>query len=309
MKKHLVLYILLLLFARNSFSIVDTIFVSHVNPTYVEYSGTLIFCDIGVYQHEEKKATKNEIDNTLLLSTENYNVKIGNNMGIIIAKKEAHNTKLFIKTTCCTYEILLVYKDIEGDIKYYNLKNVEQTENSSSKNNEESFSYAVVTDLPEDLDLTDKKELLKYDNNIVLQKLKKLNFQDDKYQEIGIDLYSLNVIVTGLANDNTHYFIKIRFTNNSTVDYKLENSSFEYVNVLKENFLSKKREKIETQNNVIKIENNVVKGKEQKTFCYAVPILALDNKSYIRLSFSEYQGNRKIVLKIKSKKLNECMKI
>lgn len=304
-------YIIILVLSVLSLGVkagVDTIIVSDINPTYVEYPGNLIFCDIAVYKNDPPKKVIND-SNGLKIITSELLLQARDGMLIIKAKKPSKPTKLLLKTSNNTYELAVVFADLQGDIKYYHLEKQTGTKESAGTVSTDKDGYADINDLPEMVDIKDKREMLKYNEADVKFKMDRLLGLKDDYQDVGQMDNHIEAIVTGIMNDKTHFYIKLRVTNKSPVDLKLESTSFQYVKVTKDRAVSKKKEEKSDLNNVIKKESDVIPGKEQKHFVYAVPIFAIDDKSYILITINEYQGDRDLELKIYDKNLKKSIQI
>lgn len=169
-------------------------------------------------------------------------------------------------------------------------------------------NIAKIGDNPTNIDEQKLEKVNKYDLSVIQARLNKLASQG-KLKTLGVFNNKIYISLSNISNDQTHFYFKFLVYNKSSLDYKIDVVNFQYVEANKKGFLKKKTYKENDLFPTIKPDKIVLKGKATEALGYAIPIFALNEKGWLKITFREYSGNRIMTLEVPSDILSDSDKI
>lgn len=280
----------------------DTVFISDKNTTYLVLKNKVQLFDIGVTSSNQRLEKRSLEDGSQVIITDDYAVKSLEDIIFLKAEKEnSAKVSLFVKTPDEIYYFPIKYKK-EPHSFYYNFKQEKE------QSNEKEF-FAEINDNPDSINTRKVKEMIKYDPQRVGERLKNVLSSKGECTWNGVKKNGISVGITKIANDRTHYYLKLLIANNTTVDYRVETINFLYVKITRTGILARKNEFTTDLVPTIKPEKILIQGKSSQYYGYAIPMFALDKKGMLQIKLSEVNGIRDVILRVGSKYFNNSQRL
>src|SRR5208283_429145 len=138
------------------------------------------------------------------------------------------------------------------------------------------------------------------DQKVILNNMKSVLALDNEYIE-GIEENLLEVVVSNIRNDDKYTYFKISIRNESGNDYRIDNTTFKYVEG-KNKGLFKKGSIIEEREQIIyETDNKIVKANSTAHLGFVIPLFAVGTGGNLRIQFIEKNGTRNPALDLKSR--------
>lgn len=266
----------------------DTIYVSHKNTSYITFPEDISYFDIGL--------------------PENYVADIGQGVSAQSELKENFDGKM-LKLKCIRptedisslmikfgdkYELInLKYKAVPSKLFYSMYKDL----NSNSLNKNSSNTVITKQNSSNSLALNTNTVIARERIKLLCDSVLKMK---NELKEYGfIDTY-LQAGVTVIRNDDNQTYLKIAIQNKSSIPYKFDFISFQYVQKMNKG-IGKSKKKAPTD--VFPIETPViteVPPNSGRYATYAIPTFRLANNGFLLVLFREKQGDRVLKIEIPS---------
>jgi len=168
---------------------------------------------------------------------------------------------------------------------------------------ETQYYFSYVQFLPRkdikefyDFRLHDEKIREENEDSLLLAKVKfntnKVLDLGDEIKTTGIKENDFAIFLRLIRADDKYFYLKFAFDNNSSIDYILDYSSYQYVQKYSTSAFSKPKV---TKTDVFPIHNtaiNAVKAYSKTYYVAAVPIFAISKDETLLVTFREQQGDR-----------------
>lgn len=316
MKKLLIL--ISIIFANHSYSQLDTIEISDKNTSYLVFPEGVDYFDIGLpnsYYAElgqgGQAAQSGNLDNKLLkLKAANPNTE----MSTIMVKYGELYTQFFLKYK----EIPRVYfwyfngehfqkKPVQEKSIFDKVKST-KADSTSHKTIEENKTSFITSKEIERI-MTSGEKLSKKDSAIIIgqkyqiykEKTDSVKKIKNEKKELGFISEFLKVAITVIRNDKENTYLKIAIKNESSLPYKFDFISFQYVQSMSKGILQTKKKAPQDVFPVVYPSMPAVPANTSVIVGYAIPSFALDNDGILRVLFRERTGDRVLKIEIPSR--------
>lgn len=268
--KLIVLSFLLITAIRAQNKAVDTIYCEVNNTSYLIFADKIDLVDIG--------------------ATDDYAAKIEDNAVFVKALKEnVPASTILVKMGKEFYFGMLKFSKTKKKF-FYDFKNSGQPSSASS---EAGFSNSNKAN---SVAPSSNEKVVSTDPNIK-PKMDKLLAVRNEINTLGFISSTIDVAVTVIRNDNSNTYLKVIFSNKSSIPYKLDFISFQYFQDMKKG-IGKKSKKAPMD--VFPVGEPSIKEiapVKKEVLCYVIPTFALANDGYLMMLVRESSGDR--ILKIK----------
>jgi len=287
-------FILSILFILSMYGVraqkVDTIYVNHASTVYIVFPGDIGLVDIGSkkYLHNLQDGAKN----VLFLKAD--------------AKSSAdpkgyQPSSLFVKYGEEFYSGVIVYKEKLSQNMYDFRKSVTTTNVVKNNGTNPTNNGGGNTNKSSTTEQKNQNTETSFQGDDLSRKILILRDKKQEPKSLGKIENKLSVFCTNILTDKQFIYLKFSIKNNSSLDYEIDFTEFNFVDKR-----SKNLEQKEPIKPAFADEKKVFPAKREVDFLYAIPVVAGTDSSFFEVTFRELNGTRKVVIEIPSKKVNQA---
>lgn len=267
----------------------DTIQVCNENSVYIIFPSKIVFIDVG---NRDNFSADDDGKNTFSIKAMN------NNVGVSPMLINTEDGTVYSFILYPTNKIKKYFYDYRGKT---DKKEVEKPKEHklSEVNGTEIYAINVKEELHKDASANESKQIV--DIEELMGKMTKVLKTKNEETSYGVISDLLKASVSVIRNDKNVTYLKVLIKNNTSIEYKLDFISFEYVQVLNKGFMKAKKEKKIDVFPLFPPPEKFIEANKSAAIGYCIPVFGLSNKGYLMISFREKNGDRVIKIKVPGK--------